>query len=80
MKIACIGTGFVGVVTSAVFAKLGNQVVGLDIDEKKIESLRQGIVPFYEPDLSELLVETQKPAISPLLPITVRVSKIVISS
>lgn len=60
MKIACIGTGFVGVVTSAVFAKLGNQVVGLDIDEKKIESLRQGIVPFYEPDLSDLLVETQK--------------------
>jgi UDPglucose 6-dehydrogenase len=60
MNIACIGTGFVGVVTSAVFAKLGNNVVGLDIDEKKVESLRQGIVPFFEPGLQELLVETQK--------------------
>lgn len=60
MKIACIGTGFVGVVTAAVFAKLGNTVVGLDIDEKKIASLQQGIVPFFEPDLQELLVETQK--------------------
>lgn len=59
MKIACIGTGFVGVVTAGVFAKLGNQVVGLDIDEKKVDSLRQGIVPFFEPGLQELLVETQ---------------------
>ncbi len=59
MNIACIGTGFVGVVSAAVFAKLGNQVVGLDIDEKKIASLRAGKVPFYEPNLQELLVETQ---------------------
>lgn len=60
MKIACIGTGFVGVVTAAVFAKLGNQVVGLDIDESKISQLQKGIVPFFEPGLSELLRETQK--------------------
>ena len=60
MNIACIGTGFVGVVTSAVLAKQGNKVIGIDIDEKKIASLRQGIVPFFEPDLSELLIETQK--------------------
>ncbi len=60
MKIACIGTGFVGVVTAAVFAKLGHEVVGLDIDQSKIESLKQGSVPFYEPDLSELLIATQK--------------------
>jgi UDPglucose 6-dehydrogenase len=60
MKIACIGTGFVGVVSAAVFAKLGNEVVGLDIDAKKIASLREGIVPFFEPGLQELLVETQK--------------------
>jgi len=59
MKIACIGTGFVGVVTAGVFAKLGHTVVGLDIDQKKVDSLRQGIVPFYEPDLQELLVDTQ---------------------
>lgn len=60
MKITCIGTGFVGVVTTAVLAKLGNEVVGLDIDEAKIAKLKEGIVPFFEPQLSELLIETQK--------------------
>lgn len=60
MNIACIGTGFVGVVTSAVFAKLGHQVIGLDIDPTKIDSLKSGKVPFFEPGLEELLVETQK--------------------
>jgi len=60
MNIACIGTGFVGVVTAGVLAKLGNTVIGLDIDAKKVESLKSGIVPFYEPGLQELLVETQK--------------------
>lgn len=59
MKIACIGTGFVGVVTASVLAKLGNDVTGLDIDDAKISKLKQGIVPFYEPGLSELLLETQ---------------------
>lgn len=60
MKITCIGTGFVGVVTTAVLAKLGNTVIGLDIDEAKIAKLKEGIVPFFEPHLSELLIETQK--------------------
>jgi UDPglucose 6-dehydrogenase len=59
MKIACIGTGFVGVVTTAVLAKLGHEVVGLDISEDRIESLKNGEVPFFEPGLSELLVQTQ---------------------
>src|SRR3989344_7702042 len=58
MKVACIGTGFVGVVTSAVFAKLGNDVVGLDIDEKRIALLSDGKVPFFEPGLETLLQET----------------------
>jgi len=58
MKIACMGPGFVGVVTSAVFAKLDHQVVGLDIDEVKIKSLSQGKVPFFEPGLEEILQET----------------------
>ncbi len=58
MNIACIGTGFVGVVTSAVFAKLGHQVIGLDIDEAKIKSLSKGKVPFFEPDLDDLLKKT----------------------
>ncbi len=60
MNIACIGTGFVGVVTAGVLAKLGNQVIGLDIDEQKVASLKQGIVPFYEPGLTDLLLETQQ--------------------
>lgn len=60
MNIACIGTGFVGVVTAGVLAKLGNKVIGLDIDESKVASLRSGIVPFFEPGLQELLLETQQ--------------------
>ncbi len=55
MKIACIGTGFVGVVTTAVFAAHGHEVMGLDIDEKKVASLSRGEVPFFEPGLEELL-------------------------
>jgi UDPglucose 6-dehydrogenase len=60
MKITIIGTGFVGVVSAAVYASFGHEVVGLDIDEKKIESLKNSKVPFYEPNLSELLEQTQK--------------------
>jgi UDPglucose 6-dehydrogenase len=60
MKITIIGTGFVGVVTAAVYASFGHEVVGLDIDDKKIEALRNSKVPFYEPQLEELLALTQK--------------------
>ncbi|NCO12515.1 MAG: UDP-glucose 6-dehydrogenase [Candidatus Pacebacteria bacterium CG_4_10_14_3_um_filter_34_15] len=60
MKITIIGTGFVGVVSAAVYASFGNEVVGLDIDQEKINSLRDSKVPFYEPGLEELLVTTQK--------------------
>lgn len=60
MKVAVIGTGFVGVVTAAVLASFGNEVVGLDIDEKKIKKLRDSQVPFYEPGLEELLVQGQE--------------------
>jgi len=59
MKIACIGTGFVGVVTAVVFAHLGHKVVGLDIDQNKIALLKQSRVPFFEPELQELLKKTQ---------------------
>lgn len=58
MKIACIGTGFVGVVTSVVFASFGHEVAGLDIDQKKIDSLSRGEVPFFEPGLKKLLKNT----------------------
>ncbi|HYD35322.1 MAG TPA: UDP-glucose/GDP-mannose dehydrogenase family protein [Vitreimonas sp.] len=59
MNITIIGTGFVGVVSAAVYASFGHTVVGLDIDEKKVQSLRQGKVPFYEPNLETLLLEQQ---------------------
>ncbi len=60
MKVTLIGTGFVGVVSAAVYASFGNQVTGLDIDEKKVLSLQKGKVPFFEPGLEELLLEQQK--------------------
>ena len=55
MKVTVIGTGFVGVTTSAVYAKQKRTVVGLDVDEQKISSLNKGKVPFFEPKLQELL-------------------------
>lgn len=59
MNITVIGTGFVGVVSAAVYASFGHEVVGLDIDEKKIASLKKAKVPFYEPGLEELLKQQQ---------------------
>jgi UDPglucose 6-dehydrogenase len=55
MKVVVIGTGFVGVVSAGVFASFGNDVIGLDVDERKVASLNEGKVPFFEPGLEELL-------------------------
>ena len=56
MKQICVlGAGYVGLVTSACFADLGNNVVCLDIDENKIETLNRGESPIYEPGLSEMM-------------------------
>ncbi|MBI5151238.1 MAG: nucleotide sugar dehydrogenase [Candidatus Pacebacteria bacterium] len=55
MVITVIGTGFVGVVSSAVFASFGNTVYGLDVIEEKIEKLKKAQIPFYEPGLEELV-------------------------
>jgi UDPglucose 6-dehydrogenase len=60
MKIAVIGTGYVGLVTGVCFAEVGNDVVCIDIDAAKIARLKQGDVPIYEPGLAELLHENQK--------------------
>ncbi|HEX3550754.1 MAG TPA: UDP-glucose/GDP-mannose dehydrogenase family protein [Candidatus Elarobacter sp.] len=52
--IAIVGAGYVGLVTGACFAELGNRVVCVDNDERKVETLRAGGVPFFEPQLAEL--------------------------
>ena len=54
MKIAVIGTGYVGLVTGTCLAETGNDVLCIDIDENKVEKMQQGIVPIYEPHLDVL--------------------------
>ncbi|MBX3183939.1 MAG: UDP-glucose/GDP-mannose dehydrogenase family protein [Polyangiaceae bacterium] len=55
MKIAVIGSGYVGLVAGACFAEAGTEVVCVDVDEAKLEKLRRGDVPFFEPGLSEMV-------------------------
>ena len=59
-QICVVGVGYVGLVTSACFADLGNKVVALDVDEKRIENLNRGIMPIYEPGLDELVKRNVK--------------------
>ena len=55
MKIAVIGCGYVGLVTGACLANLGNDVICVDIDDEKISSLRKGVIPFFEPGLRDMV-------------------------
>ncbi len=57
MKIGVVGTGYVGLVAAACFAENGNSVIGVDIDEAKIQALLKGQIPIYEPGLAEIVVQ-----------------------
>ena len=80
MNICVVGTGYVGLVTGAVFADLGNDVTCVDKDKAKIDSLKRGIMPIYEPGLEEMVsrnVEDGRLSFSTDLDEAVRKSEIV---
>ena len=59
MKITIIGSGYVGLVSAICLAKIGHNVISVDNDKEKIDNLNRGIVPIFEPNLTELLSEVK---------------------
>ncbi|HEV3444353.1 MAG TPA: NAD(P)-binding domain-containing protein, partial [Gemmataceae bacterium] len=60
MRIAVIGTGYVGLVTATCFAESGNDVAGMDTDKRKVDLLLSGKLPIYEPGLQELVQRNRR--------------------
>ncbi|MCK5310861.1 MAG: UDP-glucose/GDP-mannose dehydrogenase family protein [Desulfobacteraceae bacterium] len=79
MQIVVVGTGYVGLVTGACFSEMGNHVTCVDIDTKKLENLKKGILPIYEPGLEPIVLKNYKTELlkfSPSLPEAMKGSNI----